>query len=106
MPGGPLSCVGPQADLFFSEDAARVEHAKALCATCPSRMPCLAGALARREPWGVWGGRALPRRNHRAPQASSWSTAEETRTDIGPYPRRIRGEQRAATQGRRLGCLG
>lgn len=56
MPGGTLSCVGPQADLFFSEDAARVEHAKALCATCPSRMPCLAGALARREPWGVWGG--------------------------------------------------
>ena len=54
--GGAPSCVGPQADLFFSEDAARVERAKALCATCPSRMPCLAGALERREPWGVWGG--------------------------------------------------
>jgi len=53
---GVAPCVGPQADLFFSEDAAGVERAKALCATCPGRGPCLAGALERREPWGVWGG--------------------------------------------------
>ncbi|HEU5043482.1 MAG TPA: WhiB family transcriptional regulator [Nocardioidaceae bacterium] len=53
---GAPPCAGPQADLFFAEDAAWVKRAKALCATCPSRMPCLAGALERREPWGVWGG--------------------------------------------------
>ena len=23
---------------------------------CPARLACLAGALERREPWGVWGG--------------------------------------------------
>jgi WhiB family redox-sensing transcriptional regulator len=33
-----------------------VETAKALCLECPVRTECLAGALDRREPWGVWGG--------------------------------------------------
>ena len=33
-----------------------VELAKALCADCPMRVECLAGALERHEPWGVWGG--------------------------------------------------
>ena len=33
-----------------------VELAKALCLDCPVRTECLAGALERREPWGVWGG--------------------------------------------------
>lgn len=44
------------ADLFFSERPADLERAKALCAGCPLRTECLAGALERREPWGVWGG--------------------------------------------------
>ena len=35
---------------------ADVEEAKALCRDCPIREACLAGALERREPWGVWGG--------------------------------------------------
>ena len=30
--------------------------AKALCTDCPVQALCLAGALDRREPWGVWGG--------------------------------------------------
>lgn len=54
--GDDLSCVGPQARLFFSEDASSIERAKALCSTCAGRTACLAGALERREPWGVWGG--------------------------------------------------
>ncbi len=33
-----------------------MELAKALCLDCPVRRECLAGALERREPWGVWGG--------------------------------------------------
>ncbi|MGH3183775.1 MAG: WhiB family transcriptional regulator, partial [Streptosporangiaceae bacterium] len=30
--------------------------AKASCRTCPLRQPCLAGAVERAEPSGVWGG--------------------------------------------------
>jgi len=56
---GHLSCVGAQAEMFFSEDTAEVEYAKTLCASCAERKACLAGALERREPWGVWGGELL-----------------------------------------------
>ena len=42
--------------LFFSEQLDDIRRAKAMCAECPVREACLAGALARREPWGVWGG--------------------------------------------------
>lgn len=42
--------------LFFSEQLDDIARAKAICARCPVRRPCLEGALARREPWGVWGG--------------------------------------------------
>ncbi|HET6909697.1 MAG TPA: WhiB family transcriptional regulator [Mycobacteriales bacterium] len=50
----PCHLVDP--DLFFAESPADVERAKALCIDCPLRANCLAEALERREPWGVWGG--------------------------------------------------
>ena len=50
----PCRLVDPE--VFFAEAAADVEAAKALCVDCPLRAACLAGALERREPWGVWGG--------------------------------------------------
>ncbi len=43
-------------DLWFAESPIDVEHAKALCQDCPVQAMCLDSALARREPWGVWGG--------------------------------------------------
>ncbi|MFC4560440.1 WhiB family transcriptional regulator [Nocardiopsis mangrovi] len=46
-------------DLFFAEAPADVEAAKAVCLACPVREQCLADALERREPWGVWGGELL-----------------------------------------------
>ena len=46
-------------DLFFAESPAEVEEAKAICGACPIREQCLADALERREPWGVWGGQLL-----------------------------------------------
>ena len=49
-------CSVHDAELWFAESPADVEFAKALCRTCPIREACLAGALERREPWGVWGG--------------------------------------------------
>jgi WhiB family redox-sensing transcriptional regulator len=51
-----LPCRSFDPDLFFAETPADVEYAKTICADCPVRAACLAGALERREPWGVWGG--------------------------------------------------
>jgi WhiB family redox-sensing transcriptional regulator len=42
--------------LFFSEQLDDIARAKAICAECPVRRACLDAALARREPYGVWGG--------------------------------------------------
>ena len=43
-------------ELFFSEQIDDILRAKAFCQECAVREQCLSGALARREPWGVWGG--------------------------------------------------
>ena len=51
-----LPCWTADPDLWFAESPSDVEDAKALCVPCPLREACLAGALERREPWGVWGG--------------------------------------------------
>ncbi len=51
-----LPCRSAEPDLFFAESPADLERAKELCASCPARTLCLALALERREPWGVWGG--------------------------------------------------
>ena len=42
--------------LFFSDQLDEIATARALCRTCSQIAPCFAGALARREPAGVWGG--------------------------------------------------
>ncbi len=46
-------------ELFFSEQLDDIGRAKAFCQPCPVRDECLASALERREPWGVWGGELL-----------------------------------------------
>jgi WhiB family transcriptional regulator, redox-sensing transcriptional regulator len=48
-------------ELFFAESPQDVEQAKAMCQGCRARLACLAGALEREEPWGVWGGELLMR---------------------------------------------
>ena len=48
-------------DLWFAEAPADLEQAKALCMDCPIRRECLASALEREEPWGVWGGEIFER---------------------------------------------
>ncbi len=53
--GRALPCASDP-DLFFAESPDDVELAKSLCGGCPARAKCLAGAIERREPWGVWGG--------------------------------------------------
>ncbi|MBA2318398.1 MAG: WhiB family transcriptional regulator [Euzebyales bacterium] len=59
-------CRATDASVFFPpvhfehkpEREAREARAKAICAQCPVRLPCLEWALATREPYGVWGGYA------------------------------------------------
>ena len=80
-----LPCRTAAPDLWFAESPADVERAKALCMPCPLRQPCLAGALDRREPWGVWGGqlvlqggvvpRKRPRGRPRKADSLAWSAA-------------------------------
>ena len=50
---------GTMSGLFFSEELQDIATAKRICERCPVMAECLAGALERREPWGVWGGQLL-----------------------------------------------
>lgn len=57
--GSTIPCREYDAELWFAEKPEEVEFAKTLCGLCPARVQCLAGALDREEPWGVWGGQLL-----------------------------------------------
>ncbi len=56
-----LPCRVEDAELWFADNPADLDRAKALCRDCPARLACLSGALERREPWGVWGGEIFER---------------------------------------------
>jgi len=76
--------VASMTELFFSDEIPAIRAAKAICATCPLAASCLAGAVTRREPWGVWGGElfkdgkvlAIKRPRGRPPKdPARWMTA-------------------------------
>jgi WhiB family redox-sensing transcriptional regulator len=50
---------GTLTHLFFSEHELDLARAKAICGKCGLADRCLAGALDRSEPYGVWGGELL-----------------------------------------------
>ena len=58
------ACRGPHSAIFFppshferkDEKELREATAKAICATCTVRQPCLDYAIRIREPHGIWGG--------------------------------------------------
>jgi WhiB family redox-sensing transcriptional regulator len=54
-----LPCRVFDPDLWFADTQADLDAAKRLCATCPIRLDCLEAAVARAEPWGVWGGEII-----------------------------------------------
>jgi len=54
-----IPCRNEDPELWFAEQAEQMSQAKALCAECPIVRACLAGALERGEPWGVWGGEII-----------------------------------------------
>src|SRR3954471_9672451 len=58
-PDPDLPCHSDDPDLWFAEHPIQINRAKALCAECPIREACLAGALDRAEAAGVWGGELL-----------------------------------------------
>lgn len=58
---GQLPCRREDLRLWFSDVPAELEVAKVHCQACPVRIACLAGALERREPYGVWGGEIFER---------------------------------------------
>ena len=57
----PVPCRDGDSRLWFAEDPEDLERAKAYCRGCPLRTACLAGAIERREPCGVWGGEIFDR---------------------------------------------
>ncbi|MGH3628399.1 MAG: WhiB family transcriptional regulator [Sciscionella sp.] len=59
--GTMLPCQRGNPDLWFAETPAELERAKQLCGDCPLRAACLSSAIARGEPWGVWGGEIFER---------------------------------------------
>lgn len=86
--------------LFFSEELADIAAARAICAGCPVATPCLEAALARREPWGVWGGQVLrngrilaTKRRPGRPRAVPLDTDELA---PAPVPVHLRGYLRSA----------
>ena len=52
------ACRGIDAEVFYpvTDGEADGAEAKAICAECPVREPCLEHALAHREREGIWGG--------------------------------------------------
>jgi WhiB family redox-sensing transcriptional regulator len=51
-------CRGVDPEVFYpvSDDEEAADEARAICALCPVREPCLEYALTVREKEGVWGG--------------------------------------------------
>ena len=80
-PRKALPCHTVDPDLWFAEAPEDVETAKALCVPCPLRELCLAGALERKEPWGVWGGQlvlggeVVARKRPRGRPRKDWAAA-------------------------------
>lgn len=58
---GVVPCQEEDPDLWFSNVPAELNLAKAYCRGCPNRQSCLAGAIERAEPAGVWGGEIFER---------------------------------------------
>ncbi|MEQ1700109.1 MAG: WhiB family transcriptional regulator [Ilumatobacteraceae bacterium] len=50
---------GTLTHLFFSDIPLDTARAKAICGKCNLAEDCLAGAIDRAEPWGVWGGELI-----------------------------------------------
>jgi len=50
------ACKGLDPAIFYPLTDEEAGHAKAICAECPVKEPCLEHAIENREKNGVWGG--------------------------------------------------
>jgi len=50
------ACRGLEPSIFYPDDDAEADDAKAVCEHCSVRVACLEFALSAREKQGVWGG--------------------------------------------------
>jgi len=93
LPGA--ACKGVDPDLFFAEpdpddteaDPAAVEfairRARAVCADCPVKEMCLALALRRSEPYGMFGGLTADERHRLKKQMATAKRAPRTAVAVG-----------------------
>lgn len=85
---------GVYSSLFFSEEPIDIARAKAICVRCVARPHCLAGAIAREEPCGVWGGEIFvdgapveeKRRRGRPPRVPRPPLVVAEVPDVDPVP--------------------
>jgi hypothetical protein len=57
VPATPgAACASRDPELWFSDSPQDIAQAKEICHRCPDRLPCLSGAIQRRETYGIWGG--------------------------------------------------
>ena len=85
------ACTTADPDLFFPEDGDTFSErrAKMLCAGCPVQAACLAGALARGEEYGIFGGltaeeRGMPKTLDNGDDTVPVRTAPAARTASSP----------------------
>lgn len=51
------ACVGHPIELWFADEGfSSYREARAICATCPVRLPCLDWAVTTQNNHGLWGG--------------------------------------------------
>ena len=73
------ACLEADPDLFFPEEGESTAPAKRICAQCPVRTQCLEYALAKREPYGVFGGLS---EGERTRLLSRRAAAQKGRADV------------------------
>jgi WhiB family transcriptional regulator, redox-sensing transcriptional regulator len=79
-------CAGRETEVWFPDDGEPVIVAKSYCRRCPVRSDCLAHAMERVEPYGVWGGLTEHERGllRARVSAASASAARRSGGDDGP----------------------
>ena len=105
------ACLAVDPDLFFPQQGESTREAKAVCARCAVRQPCLDFALEQREVFGIWGGlsereRRQLRRDRQAGKVATDVVPDVTITDIADGPPTVNSTltAKAAGAGRSAGA--